>query len=33
MTQSWVGRAALVVGSSLFVLGFLTIRRMTRMPA
>jgi len=30
MTDSWIGRAALVVGSSLFVGGFLLIRRMTR---
>ncbi|NUU18153.1 type II secretion protein F [Cellulomonas humilata] len=30
MLDSWVGRAALLVGSSLFVGGFLLIRRMTR---
>ncbi|KQY24361.1 hypothetical protein ASD16_02100 [Cellulomonas sp. Root485] len=30
MTESWIGRAALLVGSSLFVGGFLLIRRMTR---
>ena len=30
MTGSWLGRAALVVGSLLFVGGFLVIRRMTR---
>ena len=30
MTDSWIGRAALLVGSSLFVGGFLLIRRMTR---
>lgn len=30
MTEDWLGRGALVVGSSLFVAGFLLIRRMTR---
>lgn len=30
MTQDWLGRAALIVGSSLFFGGFLLIRRMTR---
>ncbi|MGN8246580.1 type II secretion system F family protein [Cellulomonas soli] len=30
MTSSWIGRGALVVGSALFVSGFLLIRRMTR---
>lgn len=30
MTSSWLGRGALVVGSALFVSGFLLIRRMTR---
>jgi len=33
MTQSWAGRGALVIGSALFVTGFVVIRRMTRMPA
>lgn len=30
MTADWLGRAALIVGSSLFVGGFLVIRRITR---
>ena len=30
MTQSLLGQVALVVGSSLFLAGFLLIRRMTR---
>jgi tight adherence protein B len=30
MLDAWVGRAALIVGSALFVGGFLLIRRMTR---
>ncbi len=30
MTEDWLGRGALVVGSSLFVAGFVLIRRMTR---
>lgn len=30
MTEDWLGRGALIVGSSLFVAGFFIIRRMTR---